>query len=372
MAAVKPADPVAEAPAAQEKASVTIKTPFRAPAAIAAKVPPPVELTAEEKTKYDWLLERARAFKEITVRADAKDPKVPSGPITDDERMWLTRECLIRYLRATRFDEKETEKRLLQTLAWRREFGTEGLTADYISPENETGKQSLVGFDETGRPLHYLEPGKQNTEASHRQVEHLVFMVERVIELMPPGQEKLALLINFKQSKTRKYTAPGMGMAREVLNILQMHYPERLGRALIINVPWVVWGFFKLITPFLDARTVDKLRFNEDMTQYISPDQLSSDFQPQGALKFEYDHAEYWPALNKLCDEVRAERKARWVAGGKLVGESEIYLFGGAEAGIGAAAPAAEVKPEDLKVGELKIEEAKGEEPKAEEAKTAA
>lgn len=92
-----------------------------------------------------------------------------------------------------------------------------------------------MGYDNNGRPCHYLNPGRQNTNASPRQVQHLVFMLERVIEVGIPGQEALALLINFKTSKSRSYTAPGIGQGREVLNILQTHYPERLGRALIIN-----------------------------------------------------------------------------------------------------------------------------------------
>lgn len=218
-------------PEVQEKAAGPLKTPYAAPPG--TKVLPRIPLTADEKPKLEWLTERARAFTEVKV--ESAKAKVGSGPLTDDERMWMTRECLIRYLRATRWDEKESEKRLMQSLAWRREFGVGELTAEHISHENETGKQVLVGFDKDGRPCHYLNPARQNTDPSPKQVEHLVYMMERVIELMPPGQESLALLINFKQGKGRKNTAPGIGMAREVLNILQMHYPERLGRALIVN-----------------------------------------------------------------------------------------------------------------------------------------
>lgn len=125
----------------------------------------------------------------------------------------------------------------------------------------------------------------------------------------------------------------------------------------------MVWGFFKLITPFIDPRTREKLKFNEDMTQYVPSEQLWSEYQDQGKLDFDYDHAEYWPALSKMCEEKRKERKERWIAGGKQIGESEDYLWGGAEPSIGAGALASEDKktettPEDLKVAELKIEEA--------------
>ena len=187
------------------------------------------ELTPEQQSKYEALLDTVKSWTEIPSTMGK------GGPIREDEKMWLTKECLLRYLRATKWSTTDAPKRLLGTLTWRREYGVWDLTGDHVSPENETGKQFLLGYDISGRPCHYLNPGRQNTEPSPRQVQHLVFMVERAINLMIVDQETLALLINFKSSKSRTNTAPGIGQGREVLNILQIHYPERLGRALIIN-----------------------------------------------------------------------------------------------------------------------------------------
>ncbi|TLS24785.1 hypothetical protein PpBr36_08435 [Pyricularia pennisetigena] len=312
---------------AQDQAAVGIlKTPISAP--VEGCSPPAKDpLTKEQETKYEWLLEQVKKWTEVP------STKGKGGPLTDAERMWLTRECLLRYLRATKWNEKDAEKRLRETLTWRREFGVADLTWDHISPEQETGKQVILGFDKEGRVCHYLCPGRQNTQASHRQVEHLVFMLERVLDLLPAQREKLVLLINFKQGKNRSYTAPSIGQAREVLNILQTHYPERLGRALIVNVPWVVQGFFKLITPFIDPLTRDKLKFNEDMSSYVPKEQLWKEISG-GALEFEYDHSAYWPALRKMCEERQAEREKRWTAGGKQIGELEDYLGGKTSHGI--------------------------------------
>jgi len=229
MATVETAGPsVTAAPVVLEKVAGPLKVPIPAPAPNAV-IPKRPTLTSEQQTKFDWLLKEAQGWKEIT------SEKGKGGPITDDERMWLTRECLLRFLRASKWHEKEASKRLLATLSWRRDYGVEEITPDHISPENETGKQIIMGYDKEGRVCHYLNPGRQNTEPSPRQVQHLVFMVERVIDIMPPGQETLALLINFKQSKNRSNTAPGIGQGREVLHILQTHYPERMGKSLIIN-----------------------------------------------------------------------------------------------------------------------------------------
>lgn len=94
-----------------------------------------------------------------------------------------------------------------------------------------------------------------------------------------------------------------------------------------ILVPWIVNGFFKLITPFIDPLTRLKLKFNDDMRQHVPPSQLWNEFH--GDMDFEYDHEVYWPALLKLANERYEERHERWVKAGKHYGESEIYLKGG-------------------------------------------
>lgn len=87
-----------------------------------------------------------------------------------------------------------------------------------------------------------------------------------------------------------------------------------------------MWGFLKLITPFIDPITREKLKFNEDVRLYVPPEQLWTEYK--GDAEFEYDHDVYWPALLKMCEEKRTEKKARWVAGGKKYGESESYMNG--------------------------------------------
>lgn len=92
-------------------------------------------------------------------------------------------------------------------------------------------------------------------------------------------------------------------------------------------------GFFKLITPFIDPLTRDKLKFNGDMTEHVPRQQLWNEFQ--GDLEFEYDHDKYWPALIQLCEEKHSEQRARWVKSGSIIGESENYLKGGKIPSIG-------------------------------------
>ncbi|CAI6341187.1 unnamed protein product [Periconia digitata] len=308
--------------------------PFPHPADGVKPASPPV-LTEDQQSKYDQVLTAVKAWTSLP-KTSAKGAE--QEPLSDSERMWLTRECILRYLRATKWNVAQAEKRLQDTLVWRREYGTDGFTSEYISEENATGKQVILGFDNEGRPCLYLLPQNQNTKNNPKQVQHLVYMLERTLDLAPPGQESLALLIDFRNSSAG--SQPSIATARQVMSILQGHYPERLGRALITHLPWYVTTFLKLVSPFIDPVTKTKMRYNEPLTDHIPSSQLMK--VSGGEVDFKYDHSIYWPALDTLAKERRAARTERWEKAGKLVGESEIYLWGGEEKSVGAT----EVKEE--------------------------
>lgn len=177
----------------------------------------------------------------------------------------------------------------------------------------------LLGFDNRSRPCLYLIPSRQNTNPSPRQIQQLVFSLERAVDMMPRGVETLALLVDFKNSSNSKN--PSAGTGRQVLHILQTHYPERLGKALVINVPTFVWLFFKLIMPFIDPNTREKLKFNEDLREYVPPEQLYEFFG--GDCVFEYEHETFWPAYLALAKEKRDMHFAKWKALGGGIGQSE-------------------------------------------------
>lgn len=130
--------------------------------------------------------------------------------------------------------------------------------------------------------------------------------------------------------------------------------------------------FLKLIMPFVDPLTREKLHFNEDLTKFVPKEQLWTDVG--GAVEFEYDHEAYWPALNDLSKERASERRARWEAAGKHYGESELYLKGGDAPSLGQKVePVVAVEAEAPVAPEATVEAEAPVAPEADiEAKTAA
>ncbi|KAI3615003.1 cral trio domain protein [Moniliophthora roreri] len=248
-------------------------------------------------------------------------PGTEKGELMEEEKFWLSYECQLRYLRASKWKLDHCIQRLEVTLKWRREFGVyTHVTAPYVEPEAVTGKMLVFGYDSALRPSLYMIPSRQNTSESKRQIEFVVWMLERSTELMGVGVESIALLVNFAD----KAKNPSMGVARTVLNILQDHYPERLGKALIINVPYLVNLFFKLITPFIDPVTVEKMKFNPNPVKdgLFNPDMIMKEWWG-GNQDFKYEHEKYWPKLIEICEARRTKWLDNWRKLGGTIGISE-------------------------------------------------
>jgi hypothetical protein len=112
-----------------------IKKPFAAPLDTSKPTPRP-SLTADQEKLYETLLQRVLAWTKLPTTSGKSSPE---SPLSDSERLFLTRECLLRYLRATSWNAVQAETRLKATLVWRREYGVEKLTSEYIEIENATG-----------------------------------------------------------------------------------------------------------------------------------------------------------------------------------------------------------------------------------------
>jgi len=202
-----------------------------------------------------------------------------------------------RYMRAAKWKFEDAKKRIEKTMEWRREFKPDLIPPEEVRIESETGKIILTGFDKDGRPILYMRPGLENTQTSPRQLRHLVWCLERAKDLMPPGQESLVIIVDYKTTTLR--TNPSISVARKVLNILQQHYVETLGRAIVVNLPPLLSFFYKGISPFLDPVTRDKMRFNPDLLELIPKEHLDADFG--GDYQYEFEPVTYWEQIVSKC-----------------------------------------------------------------------
>ena|ERR1700736_2280143 len=87
--------------------------------------------------------------------------------------------------------------------------------------------QFVLGFDNFSRPCLYMIPALRSIPSGPRHIQQLVYSLERAVDMMPPGVETFAIFMSFKGSNYSNTTSPATG--KLVIDILQHHYPERLG-----------------------------------------------------------------------------------------------------------------------------------------------
>ncbi|CAI5997487.1 unnamed protein product [Closterium sp. NIES-64] len=286
-----------------------------------------------------------------------KELRASLGPLPKRARIFCSDACLRRYLRARNWHVQRAERMLRDTLKWRDQCRPEEIRWADVAEEGATGKVYRTAFqDKHGRPVVVLSAGQQNTNNHAGQVRHLVHCLENAVMNLPATareqqqpqqqdgveqgeqqgeQEQMVWLIDFRGWSMRK--APPLKTSREVLSILQSHYPERLGAAVIYNPPAVFEAFWKVIRPFIDPVTFNKILFvnpsKPDTVRKLEGifdlDRLEEAFG--GRSKWTYDHATYGEMMAR-DDEKTAEY---WgiVEGERLGQQQEIV---GDESGDGA------------------------------------
>ena len=73
-----------------------------------------------------------------------------------------------------------------------------------------------------------------------------------------------------------------VGALQAVFEVLQQHYPERLGELWFLNAPFIFWGLWRVVSPFIQPATKDKIKFvsNKEKVQLLRqhiPDQVRHD-----------------------------------------------------------------------------------------------
>lgn len=87
----------------------------------------------------------------------------------------------------------------------------------------------------------------QNTTSAENNIRHLVYLLENAVINLSEGQEQMSWLIDFTGFSLN--TSVPIRTARDIIYILQSHYPERLAIAFLYNPPRFFEAFYKVFSP---------------------------------------------------------------------------------------------------------------------------
>ncbi|XP_051130864.1 uncharacterized protein LOC127251273 isoform X2 [Andrographis paniculata] len=218
--------------------------------------------------------------------------------------LFCSDETILRYLRARNWNVKKASKMLKATVKWRLEFKPEEIVWDDVAKEAETGKIYRSKYkDKYGRPVLVMRPRCQNSKSTRGQIKHLVYCMENAIADLPEGEEQMVWLVDFRGFSMSNISAKA---TRETANILQDHYPERLCLAILYDPPKIFEPFWKIVKPFLDPKTANKVRFvysgdsstSKFMEDMFNMEMVESAFGGKDSSEFD---------INKYAKEMRED-----------------------------------------------------------------
>ncbi|EFA76292.1 cellular retinaldehyde-binding/triple function domain-containing protein [Heterostelium album PN500] len=221
--------------------------------------------------------------------------------LSDKEKLWVDDMMILRYLRAREYDLQASFNLLKKTLEWRKQYKPDEITAEHLSYEASTGKQYCNGKTKDGKPAIYMRPVRENTKNYERQIQLLVYTLERAIQHIDrsteTGVEQLAIVIDFNGYSL--FNAPPMSVARQTLEILSDHYPERLGTAFVVDPPMIFNILYNAIMPFVNPNTAKKIVFVKGEKAKLKTMHEHFDIEHierphTGTSEFEYDHMTFW------------------------------------------------------------------------------
>ncbi|KAF5192737.1 Phosphatidylinositol transfer protein [Thalictrum thalictroides] len=189
---------------------------------------------------------------------------------------------LRRFLRARNLDIEKSSSLFLKYLKWRREFVPRGFISESeITKDLAAKKFFLQGLDKDGRPIgvvlvakHFPGKGKVGVDEFKRFV---VYFLDKACSRMEGGQEKFLIIADLQGWGYSNFDLRGYVGA---ISILQDCYPERLGKLLLVHVPYIFMAAWKMIYPFIDNNTrkkiafVDNKKLSSTLLQYIDDSQI--------------------------------------------------------------------------------------------------
>mmetsp|Transcript_9037 Transcript_9037/g.17692 ORF Transcript_9037/g.17692 Transcript_9037/m.17692 type:complete len:309 (-) Transcript_9037:402-1328(-) len=175
-----------------------------------------------------------------------------------------------RYIRGCPGDIVEARRRWELTKQWRKEYKTDQLLFEpqpHFALIKRYYQHYIIGKCKAGHFVWVERPGKSRVSKIYEAdvalddlCRHYVFVSEFLWNVIDPNDESMALsLFDCEGCGMGFLAGKTMELFKTTSKVIQMHYPERSYKMIVINAPWWFKTVWALISPLLDPRTKEKI-----------------------------------------------------------------------------------------------------------------
>ncbi|KAF9158543.1 hypothetical protein DFQ26_007511 [Actinomortierella ambigua] len=248
---------------------------------------------------------------------------------------------VLRFLRARKWHVANGLMMMLKAFQWRLEMNVDDVkTLGELELEEKypkfqeqlaMGKFYVHGTDKQGQPVVYLNVGLHRpADQDYRTLERLtIYLMEQGRLLISPPVECVSLVFDLSQFGLANMD---YSLVKFLVQCFEAYYPESLGGIIVHKSPFVFWGVWKVIEPWLDRVVASKVKFTStdaELLDFIPAEHLPSTYEG-GLDQYRYAYVAPVPGENermkdgetkkllyaaweKLADEFDAQTRA-WIA----------------------------------------------------------
>ncbi|KAL3149954.1 hypothetical protein ABBQ38_013315 [Trebouxia sp. C0009 RCD-2024] len=202
-------------------------------------------------------------------------------------------QTLLRFLKAEKYNVSKAEQRLRSHAAWRKEYVPRGrIQESEVQPELDADKTFLQGCDKLGRPLTICVINKHSK--SKRQLEqtkrYIAYSLDNSIHAVDLSKNPTGKTCAIFDLRGLSFDSMDKPVLEVVFDLLQNHYPERLGKLWMYDAPVMFWAVWQLVSPFIDPDTKEKVTFVssksavQEFQQAIDPSVLPKGYGGQAEM----------------------------------------------------------------------------------------
>jgi len=166
---------------------------------------------------------------------------------------------LLRWLNTELYNVDSTFRKLHEHVTWWLDYGMDDFREEDELDEN--GVMYVCGEDERGAPTIVARPCMHNVKTKQESIlsaRRCVYTVQRCIERMPPGHERITIVYDAKDVGIRQLD---LVFCKELIPVLTNQFPGRLARVLVINTHWSVRNCWSIVSPLLHPDTRERVVF---------------------------------------------------------------------------------------------------------------
>ncbi|GMH32429.1 hypothetical protein BSKO_00263 [Bryopsis sp. KO-2023] len=172
--------------------------------------------------------------------------------------------CVSRWLVARGNDPSCAEEAIRTHAVWREEYVPNGRISEAeVLNEIRAQKVFLQGHDNKGQALLVVharkhDMGDRNIEETERFICYVLDNSGALASQREESAGKICVIFDLSGLRLKNLDVKGLGA---IFDLLQRHYPERLACLWFLNAPFIFWGVWRVVSPFINENTREKIRF---------------------------------------------------------------------------------------------------------------